>query len=160
MFGNTRKVGIFSFLVFWSFLTNAQQVVGSSGNSIQSNECTLNWTLGEPVSFVIIGENYCLTQGFQQSSITITEVETPIQLVYKIKVYPNPVLSVLTIQTNEPDLSNVAFKLFDSMGRVVKEGEILSSNTQVSMERLIPALYYLKIYKRSGAIKTFKVIKQ
>lgn len=160
MLGKGSRIGIIYFLVFWSYQANAQQLVGSSGNSIQSEEGALSWTLGEPVSFALMGDDYSLTQGFQQSSIIITEVKNPIEVVYKIKVYPNPVLSVLTIQTVEFDLSDIAFKLFDSMGRVVRNGEILASNTQVSMEHLVPSVYYLKIYNGYKELKTFKVIKQ
>lgn len=160
MFGKGSRIGIIWFILFWSFQANAQQLVGSSGSNIQSKKGSLYWTLGEPVSFIVKGDNCCLTQGFQQASIIVTEVRSPIKLTYKIKVYPNPVLSVLTIQTQQFDLSNTAFKLFDSMGRVVRDGEISASNTQVSMEYLVPTLYFLKIYNGSRVVKTFKVIKQ
>lgn len=51
---------------FLSFQAKAQQVVASSGGYYETENLTLSWTFGEPVTETFTGGNVILTQGFQQ----------------------------------------------------------------------------------------------
>lgn len=139
---------------------NAQHLTGNAGKCIQSEKGSLSWSLGEPISFYIISENGCLTQGFQQPHIVVTAIKDHITIDYKIKVFPNPVHSNLTIRIEGYDFTHFSFKLFDGMGRIIRDENIQGSSTKLTVSQLVPSLYYLKVYKQGIEVKTFKVVKQ
>lgn len=63
-----------------------------------------------------------------------------------ISIYPNPVLSVLTIQTNETD----SYEIMNMVGKSVFHGEILAGNTTIQVEHLPSGIYFIKTKKGSS----------
>jgi len=139
--------------------TAQQQIIGNSGGNIQNENGLVSWTIGEPVITTIKGSDHTLTQGFHQSKIIITEIEENTLLSFEMKVYPNPVATRLTIYVGGTDISGMRYNFFDGKGAVIKTGLIVGSETHVSVEELVSATYYLKIYNKKRSIKTFKIIK-
>ena len=61
-----------------------------------------------------------------------------------IKLYPNPVLSILNIKV-ESNLINQPYDIFDSLGRVVLKGKLNDVDTTINVEQLSKGIYYLKL---------------
>ena len=136
-----------------------QQIVASSGGSIQSENISLSWTLGEPVIKTIEGNNYTLTQGFHQSNLIVTEIKNMPFLSYDINVYPNPVVTTLTIHIEKTDISNMSFTIINSSGAIIKSGTINDNNTRIPVQEFVSAIYFLKIFNENKSVKTFKIVK-
>lgn len=61
-----------------------------------------------------------------------------------INLYPNPVINILNIKTNE-NLINQTFTIIDSLGRVVLCGKLNEVDASINVEQLSKGIYYLKI---------------
>ncbi|MBE0639052.1 MAG: T9SS type A sorting domain-containing protein [Bacteroidales bacterium] len=64
-----KKLTYILFVLHFSYLSlsiNAQQVIATAGGYYESDNISLNWTLGESVTETFSGGGVILTQGFQQ----------------------------------------------------------------------------------------------
>jgi surface protein len=72
-----------------------------------------------------------------------------------LKLYPNPVLSVLNVKANA-NISNQPYTITDTLGRIVLKGKLNSGDTTINVEHLSKGIYYLKVANN----KTSKFIKE
>jgi hypothetical protein len=56
-------------------------------------------------------------------------------------------------------ISPFTFHLFDINGKLLQSGEIISTQTSISMNTLAPATYFVKVMQEGKEVKTFKIIK-
>ena len=152
-------IGFLVFVIFFAYQTKAQQVIGNSAGDIKSEYGSLSWTLGEPVIKTIKGNNYFLTQGFQQSNFIITEIEDTPSLLYEINVYPNPVTTSLIIHIANTNISMMSYNMVNSKGSVIKSGDITTSETIIPVQDIVPSIYFIKIFYKKKQTKTFKIVK-
>jgi surface protein len=61
-----------------------------------------------------------------------------------LKLYPNPVINVLNVKVDD-NLINQPYNVFDSLGRVVLNGNIVDIDTTINVEQLSKGIYYLKV---------------
>jgi surface protein len=61
-----------------------------------------------------------------------------------LKLYPNPVLSILNVKVNS-NLINQPYTIIDSLGRVVLNGKLNDVDTVINLEQLSKGIYYLKV---------------
>jgi surface protein len=59
-----------------------------------------------------------------------------------LKLYPNPVLSVLNIDNN---LTNQPYNIIDTLGRVILKGNLNEGDNSINVEHLSKGIYYLKV---------------
>jgi surface protein len=71
-----------------------------------------------------------------------------------LKLYPNPVLSVLNV-TVDSNLINQPYSIVDGIGRVVLNGSLNEVDTAINVEQLSKGVYYLKL-SDSNASKFIK----
>ncbi|WP_372758069.1 ELWxxDGT repeat protein [Mariniflexile sp.] len=75
----------------------------------------------------------------------------------KTKVYPNPVSSVLTIET--PFASNYKLQVINQLGQLVLKQSQNASSTSIDVSTLSKGLYFLNIAGEDGETQTIKFIK-
>ena len=109
------------FLIFSCQILTAQSidmfVLASAGEDFNNENLSLSSTLGEWMAETISSENYILTQGFQQSRLTI---DTWLQDSYKqweVHIFPNPVEEHLYIHLNGDYYGMIRIELYDLEGR-------------------------------------------
>lgn len=73
-----------------------------------------------------------------------------------IKCYPNPALNKITIENQK----NAAYQLFDTNGKKMMSGTLLSNQHQIDLNALSLGVYILKIRNQSGQNLVSKIIKQ
>ena len=59
-----------------------------------------------------------------------------------LKLYPNPVISILNIDNN---LTNQPYKIIDNLGKVILKGKLNEGNTAINVEQLSKGIYHLKV---------------
>ena len=67
-----------------------------------------------------------------------------------LKLYPNPVVSVLNIKTDY-NLINQPFTIIDGLGRVILKGKLNEVETSINVEQLSKGIYYLKVSGNSSS---------
>jgi hypothetical protein len=90
-------------------------VVSSSGDSYNSSNVKMDYTLGEVVVETHTNGSTILTQGFHQEILKITtEV---VNLDIKTKIYPNPTTSILIVELEKN--VNADIMVYDVNGKLV-----------------------------------------
>ena len=82
-------------------------VIGSDGGHAGNNQFSLSYTIGEVVTEFgrDTANNADLTQGFQQSYLSIVSVED-YDLDIDISIYPNPAIDQLNVRISDIDKAN------------------------------------------------------
>ncbi len=148
-----------SLLIFLAaFELKAQEVIASGGDYFENSSVSISWTLGEPVTETVTDGTNILTQGFQQSKLTATEIFNVNTDKFDIRLFPNPTLNMINIKTS--DYENLTYNISDTNGKLLKEGKLISENTEVSVNRLPAAVYFFTIFDNNRIIKIFQIVKQ
>jgi surface protein len=70
-----------------------------------------------------------------------------------LKLYPNPVISVLNVDNN---LTNQPYAITDALGKIILKGKLNEGDNSINVEQLSKGIYYLKVANN----KTSKFIKE
>ncbi len=129
----------------------AQEVVSTAGSYGETTSGSLSWTVGEPVTETITDGTNTLTQGFQQSKLTVTAINDMKVSGIELSVYPNPtadylVLSIDDVKTNDHS-SQLSLQLYDMNGKLLQNEKISGNETSIDMSNFIPGTYILKIFQ-------------
>ncbi|NOZ36313.1 MAG: T9SS type A sorting domain-containing protein [Chlorobi bacterium] len=138
--------------------SNAQEIITSGGDFFKNSSISISWTLGETITETISDGTNILTQGFQQSKLSATEIFSVNSDNYLITIFPNPAENIINIKINTPE--NLQYQFLDINGRILKEATITNVNTEIKVNNLPVSVYFLKIYNNNRIIKTYKIIKQ
>lgn len=137
-------------------------VVSTAGGYGVSGELSVSWTLGELAVHTLksADETLILTQGFQQSGLTVTHVENQLGELVDVKIYPNPAESLIHIKFSEPLTEQVTIRLFDADGRMVHMEQLprLMQLKELKLTDYLPGVFYLKIITSKG-LNSYKIIK-
>jgi hypothetical protein len=130
-----------------------RDVVSSAGDNYETSTTSLSWTLGEVATESFTNTNNTLSQGFHQGNLFISSIEDELDLDFSIKAYPNPVMDILIVETQDQDLK---YQIINMNGEVVGNGIFTSEKEEVDFTNLPCGIYFLSV---SGN-KTHKIIKQ
>lgn len=149
------------FLMSTSFL-GAQEVIASGGDYFETANGSISFTIGEVVIETIENGENCLTQGFQQSTLSIfagideNPVEEPKGK--RMIVYPNPTNDYAKLRI--PDYEGCRYQLCTYRGEIIKEAKIESVETVFSFVDYPLAAFLIRVFDKNNSLKVFKVIKQ
>ena len=134
-------------------------VIGSDGGHSRNNQFSLDYTIGEVVTE--FGEdtlnNVHLTQGFQQTLLSIVSVEEHVEDI-QINVFPNPAVDYLKV--NIPVLKeDMQFALFDMQGKLIDQQKINSKAFTIGFSTMSTGNYLLVFSNKDQRIKTLQVQK-
>lgn len=134
-------------------------VICASSGFITNGQTNINWTLGETVIATMGSANALVSNGFEQSGFAVTAVKNDMTA-WNIQLYPNPTNKLLSIHIQNKIGSLASYELFDSLGKLISEGQILREITDVDCSQLMSAFYYLRIKDAYGnAMQTYKIMK-
>ncbi|MCF8359775.1 MAG: T9SS type A sorting domain-containing protein [Prolixibacteraceae bacterium] len=140
---------------------SAQQVIASSGNSGNTSDYTVNWTIGEPVIEIFTGSNLILTQGMHQTKLRVTSVDEITIPGLEISVYPNPVDFLLKLKVDYIDDTPLNYRLHDPNGRIMLHKEMERTAEQIDMQIFPPGAYVLCVFPEDNQWqKTFNIVKK
>ena len=148
--------------LFLSGLTTlyAQQGLVTSGGNATGSGGSVSYSIGQTAYVVQTGSNGSAAQGVQQPfefSTLSGEVFTNISI--KAAVYPNPMISNITILISDFSTNKLTYNLYDLSGKSIKQGKITASETLLDMQQCASATYVLQLRSDQKEIKTFKIIK-
>jgi hypothetical protein len=139
-----------SLLIGWSTISSNEtplkpNVIFSGGNSKYCNGTSAR-------SSIISTYGWTITDGGRDPNCALNteEFETS-----SIKLYPNPVVSILNIKA-ENNIINQSYNVIDGLGRVVLNGKLNEVNTFINVEQLAKGIYYLKIFGNNA----YKFVKE
>ena len=137
----------------------AQKVVSANGGTATVAGTVVSWTIGEPITATVSDGTTTLTQGFQQSKLTVTAVNEIQVSGVEIKVYPNPTSNYVTVHYSKV-VEKPIYRLFDLSGRLIQQKNIESTDEKIDMTEYSGGSYILKLNSGQQPLQTFKIIKR
>ncbi len=152
-------IGLLVFTLLFTGNLQAQKVVSANGGTATAAGTEVSWTIGEPITATVSDGTTTLTQGFQQSKLTVTAVNDIQVTGVEIKVYPNPTSNYVTVHFSKV-MEKPAYFLFDLSGRIIEQKNIESTDAKIDMTRFAGGSYILKLNSGQQPLQTFKIIKR
>ena len=147
---------LFMFYSSWIF---AQQVVSSAGSTMVNASGSISFTIGEGISQTISKGDNTLTQGFHQTTLSVSSINKIKDLDFIISVFPNPTHNWVSLKIGKENVAGLKIYLFNIDGKLISQKNIESNDTNVPFQNLNEGVYLLKISDGLHELKTFKIIK-
>ena len=153
------KLILMSGMLLMNYSLMAQQeVISSGGNYDETSSGSLSWTIGEATTETVSDGTNTLTQGFQQSNLTVTEIKNSNLENVNITLYPNPTTDLVILETN--NITDLDFKIYSTNGKLLKTEKVNNTETQIFFTEYSSGIYFLTISNTKKQIKTFQIIKK
>jgi len=138
--------------------TESLEVVANSGGHHDHPDAQLSWTLGELSIATLDDPQATLTQGFHQTSIVVTAMETAFPEAWDVSTFPNPASERLHVRWNESS-QPVHLRFSNLNGQVLYQGRVeAASETEIPVTAYPQGTYLLEVFDASGQQgKTFKI---
>jgi len=137
----------------------AQEVITTAGDSYSNANGSVSYTVGEPVIETFTGGNNILTQGFQQTNLTVTAIDELTGLNFEISAFPNPATDIVKLRIGKESFVGMQYRIYDMNGNLVMQNRLEGIETEIPFKDLSPAEYILKVNDNSKEVKSFKIAK-
>jgi hypothetical protein len=138
----------------------AQVSSNSSGAEATGSGGTVAYSIGQ-VFYTTNTENAgSVAQGVQHAYeiFTIGINETTFQI--SLSVYPNPTCENLNLIVSNLNNEKLSYQLFDMQGKQLSNGQIIAQQTQINMNSLPTATYFINVVNQENKqVQSFKIIK-
>ncbi len=148
------------FIIFCLPKLMAQNAIVASGGNATGSGGSSSYSVGQVIYTNAVGTNGSINQGVQQP-VEIFNLGTndfP-EITLAMRVYPNPTTAIVNLSIANYNSENINYQLFDLNGRGIQTNKISQKETQISLENLANAIYFLTVSDNNKPLKTFKIIK-
>lgn len=139
-------------------MLQAQQVVATQGGTFSNSGGTISFTIGEGVAQTLTGDAKALTQGFQQSAISVS-VLSELDQDFAITAYPNPATEILNLKIVRQDPGDIRYMVFDLNGIMLLQKKVEATETTIDLKKFPKGMYIIRIREGKTELKSFKIIK-
>jgi hypothetical protein len=154
-----RAILLFLIVTYCAGL-QAQQVVATTGSTLSNASGSISYTIGEGIAQTLSKGDKTLTQGFHQTTISVSIVSELKDLDFPISAFPNPASDELTLKLTKEYVARLQLLLYDMNGKLLMQKELQSVETKVSVDQLVEGFYIIKVQDGAKELKTFKIIKK
>ncbi|MDX9848106.1 MAG: T9SS type A sorting domain-containing protein [Tenuifilaceae bacterium] len=137
----------------------AQEVVVSAGSFSKNSSASISWSLGELVTHTLKTNENIITQGFQQTKLTVTSVDEIPGIRMIVSAFPNPVQENINLKV-DGEIDYLKYVVYDLNGRMLHQGAFDSNPMVVPFYEYKSGIYFIRIVMAGAEIQTFKIIKQ
>lgn len=146
--------------LLWTSLVQAQESANSSGGNATGTGGTVAYSVGQVIYTTNTGINGNIAQGVQHAYEIFTLGIEKTNLHVSLTAFPNPITENLTLQISNYNNEKLSYQLFDMKGKLLNNGQITGSQTQIIMSNLPTATYFVNVINRENKkIQSFKIIK-
>ena len=154
------KKSIIPIVVFISFRFSSfgQNALSAAGGHFKTSGGSTSFTVGQVAYVLKKGTGSYLNEGVQQ---VYTKKTTPVEeLVYlkEAQLYPNPTQETITLILSSKEDIQVRYTIMDYLGKEIKNGNILSEKSEISLRDLPSGNYFISL-KSKKEIRIFKMVK-
>ncbi len=137
------------------------QVIASAGTVFEGNGMSVSWTLGEVATETGVNKKNAITQGFQQTQLTVNPADaTQMPLInFTINAYPNPASDHVFLEVDADNPGNFQYVLINSTGNVLSSNILTSNIQEIDLQSASSGVYFLEVLENKKLIKTFKILK-
>lgn len=156
----SRPVALLMAGLLWAGFAQAQESANSSGGYATGSGGTIAYSIGQVVYTTTTGGSGSVAQGVQHAyeifTVGIKETELNISLI----AFPNPTTEYLTLQISYYNDEKLSYQLCDIQGNKLSNGLMTAKQTQINMNGLPPAPYFIHVLNQENKkVQSFKIIK-
>ncbi len=142
-------------------IARGQSTISSSGGNGSGSGGTVSSTVGQVTCKTFSGTNGSVAQGVQQpyEISVVTAIENTETITLGLKIRPNPTAGIIILTVILSDNANYRYRLYDMNGALIGDKVIESDETEINMENLSPAIYFLEVLQDNMEVKVFRIIK-
>ncbi|MDA3912313.1 MAG: T9SS type A sorting domain-containing protein [Bacteroidales bacterium] len=133
-------------------------LVSTGGGSYANGSLQADVSIGEPVIGTFEGDDYMLTQGFQQGLMVFTEIENLQEIEFQL--YPNPAVDYVTFEFPVNDFQDVTLQVISVNGQVIWESQLTETSSEIQVSSWPAGIYMLRIFADDELQVTSKISKQ
>ena len=138
----------------------AQESSNSASGDASGAGGSVAYSIGQVVYTTNTGSNGSVAQGVQHAyeifSVGIKETALNISLT----AFPNPTTENLILQISDYNNEQLSYQIFDVQGKQLSNGQITAPQTQINMNSLPTATYFLNVVNQENInVQSFKIIK-
>lgn len=155
-----KKIKLSVLLLGLGITAQAQQVTTAIGGDASGSGGTAAYSVGQVVYTTNTGTTGSVAQGVQQAYEIFTLGINETDLDISLTVFPNPTTDNLTLQISEYNNQKLSYKLIDMQGKLLTNGEVIATQTQVNTSNLPSSIYFINVVNQQNkTIQSFKIIK-
>jgi hypothetical protein len=167
----SRPIALLAAGLLWAGLAQAQVSVNAAGGTAKGNGSTVAYSVGQVVYTTHTASLGSVAQGVQHAYAVFPVDSGEALSAISVSVFPNPTEDYLTLEVSDFNEQKLWYQLYDLQGRLLQYGMISGSQTNIDMNSLAAAVYYVKVYKAGGRgdrsstiegtrdVRIFKIIK-
>lgn len=140
----------------------SQQSMNAGGGDASTTSGNISYSIGQVFSSASEGTGGSVSEGVQQTyDVTEVYINNKVFIPQILcQVYPNPAQDRIQLEIDEEELSGYHYTLFTNDGKLLDQGDILSTTCIINLNNYKPASYLLEITKNNHQLKTFQIIKK
>jgi len=137
----------------------SQQTIPAGGGNASGTGGSVSYTVGQIACSSVSDNSGAITQGVQQPyEISVVTAIANTEGI-EAKIFPNPTNGKVKLVFGSFDNGNLRFRLFDSNGVLLQDKKIEDRETEIPMDNLSGAVYFLKVISNNNEVKVFKIVK-
>ena len=154
-----KKIKLSVLLLSIGISVQAQQATTTGGDASGSGG-TVAYSVGQVVYTTNTDASGTVSQGVQHAYeiFTLGIKETALNI--SLTAFPNPTMDNLTLQISDYNNEKLSYQLFDMQGKQLSNGQIVAQQTQINMNSLPTATYFVNVVNQENKkVQSFKIIK-
>lgn len=150
-----KRIALLTIAIGGFAFANAQSispdVIATAGDHYVSSNAQLSWTIGEPVIETVQAGGNIITQGFHQTTLTVTSIDETSAVSLDVSIYPNPTSDrvIISIPDNQYDFT---VEMYDLNGKMVMSDKInrVDNQKELDVTSLATSYYLLKLVSQDA----------
>ena len=146
--------------LLWAGIAQAQESANASGGVATGSGGTVAYSIGQVAYTTNTGSNGSGDQGVQHAYEIFIVGNKETELNISLTAFPNPTTENLTLQISDYNNTKLSYQLFDMKGKQLGNEQIVAQQTQINMNGLPSATYFLNVLNQENKnFQSFKIIK-
>ena len=154
------KIKLSVLLLSIGISVQAQQATTTTGGDASGSGGTVAYSVGQVVYTTNTDASGTVSQGVQHAYeiFTLGIKETALNI--SLTAFPNPTMDNLTLHISDYNNEKLSYQLFDMQGKQLSNGQIVAQQTQINMNSLPTATYFVNVVNQENKkVQSFKIIK-
>ena len=126
------------------------EVTATAGAHFAIPSIQISWTLGETITHTLTDGSTQLTQGFQQSNISVVGI-SDYDFSYSVEAFPNPTIDVVRIKLSD-NIAEGRLSIIDPTGKIIHEKDITESEFMLDFAPYSQGTYFLNLMNEAGVL--------
>lgn len=155
-----KKIKLSVLLLSIGISVQAQQATTTTGGDASGSGGTVAYSVGQVVYTTNTDASGTVSQGVQHAYEIFTVGIKETELNISLTAFPNPTTENLTLQISDYNNEQLSYQLFDMQGKQLSNGQITAQQTQINMNSLPTATYFVNVVNQENKkVQSFKIIK-